>query len=127
MYYFKILIFMVFFLTILGGGIVLGNDWKGNSSDNICGLSNPKHITNPAIVDYNKVYNAASPIKKMKKEGIDPSSAKGSELIAEATREIGKACRIVMSNKNLDSVWKKITSKAGKIPKDITNEVIKLL
>jgi Skp family chaperone for outer membrane proteins len=63
----------------------------------------------------------------MKKEGIDPDSAKGSKLIAGSIREIGKACRIVMSKNNLDSVWKKITNKSGKSPKDITNEVIKLL
>jgi len=126
--------FLVPYLIVVFSVIVIGlssestPDWIVTKSDSICGLTNPRQITNPGVINYYKVYNATDSIKELTKKHIDPESVKGSQLIASAKEEIRIACVTVMRNKGVDSIWKHIANrkngiKALELTKEVTKEL----
>lgn len=102
-------------------------DWIVKQSDNICGLTNARQLSNPGVVDFSSLYDSTPEARKIKDEGIDPNSPEGSQLRAAAFERIRKAAVQVMNDKGLCSVWKKIRSRSGNAPTDITESVRGLL
>jgi hypothetical protein len=100
--------------------------WIVNKADNICGISSAKKISNPGVVDYDKLWAATPEIKKLKKDGIDPNSPEGKALRNQAKTRITKACHKVQGRKGRCSVWKKISHSGTKKATDITAAVKKL-
>lgn len=101
------------------------SDYILDKADNICGLDSAKQLTNPAVVDYEKLMDATPEIRKMKKEKIDEDSAKGIQLRTAAGERVRKACEEVMTDKSHCSVWKEIKRRDGKKITDITELVTK--
>ena len=95
--------------------------WIVKSGDNICGLSDPKKLSNPAKVRYDELRNATPEIKKMKDKNIDPNSPEGIQLKQAAVDRIRKASDSVRKDKGHCSIWKKIRHKDGRSISDITD------
>jgi len=100
-----------------------GTDFVVDKSDNICGLGVPRQLTSPAVVDYDALLDATPEVKKMKREGISESSAKGIQLRAAAEARVRKACQKIMDQEGNCSVWKEIKRRDGKALPDITDKV----
>ena len=98
-------------------------DWKASSGDNIAGISDLKKISNPATVDYTGLLAATTEMKELKRDRIDPESAKGRSLRQLAADRVTKASEAVRKEKRHCSVWKAIAhADKRKIP-DITKAV----
>ena len=63
-------------LTVADDG--RGTPYVVNKSDNICGLDQPRQLTNPAVVDYDTLLAATPEAKKIAKDKIDPKSSQAS-------------------------------------------------
>jgi hypothetical protein len=100
-----------------------GTDYILDNRDSICGLADPRQLTRPARVDHGKLIALTSPMQRMKREKINPASAKGIQLRTEAAKMVSRACEKVRNDKKYCSVWKKIRSRDGKKIADITTLV----
>ncbi len=120
----------------LGAGVVIGlaevenDDGRGTpyileKADNICGLDEPKQLSNPAKVDYDALLEVTPQIKRMKRDKIDPNSAKGIQLRTEAEALVRDTCEKIRADKSYCSVWKKIERRDGGKIADITEKVKK--
>jgi hypothetical protein len=120
----------------VGAGVVVGfvvvesDDGRGTpyileKADNICGLDEPKQLSNPAKVDYDALLEVTPQIKQMKRDKIDPNSAKGIQLRTEAEALVRDTCVKIRAEKNYCSVWKKIERRDGGKISDITEKVKK--
>ena len=105
------------------GDAAVQSDWIAKEADNICGLRDPKTLSNPAKVDFDKLMKATPEMKRIDKEGIDPKSAEGIQLRAKAVDRVTKASKAVMGERGNCSVWKKIRHKDGRTIPDITSTV----
>ncbi len=105
----------------------MADGWIADASDNICGLRDPKQLSNPAVVDYPVLWEATPEIKEMKRDGIDPSSAEGKRLQQEAEDRIAKVSKKVMKADAHCSVWKKVSHKDGRTVTDLTEKLKKKL
>ena len=54
--------------------------WVAKKGDNICGLRDLNQLSNPAKLNYKRCLAATPEMKKMKSEGIKPSSPEGIQL-----------------------------------------------
>ena len=100
-----------------------GTPYIVDKSDNICGLDEPRALSNPAKVDYEALLEATAEVKLIRKRRINPESAKGIKLMTEARRQVLAACESVRSDESYCSIWKKI-SRRDKTPiDDITAKV----
>tara|TARA_R110002020_G_scaffold281534_1_gene497197 strand:- start:739 stop:1149 length:411 start_codon:yes stop_codon:yes gene_type:complete len=106
--------------------VMVEDDWIATPADNICGIKNPKQVSNPGVISWQQAMDETKEMKKIKRENIDKTSALGITLIEAATRKTRNACQKVMNTENLDSVWKNI-SHVRKTPMDITHKVIDIL
>ena len=104
-----------------------GTPYIVNKSDNICGLDEPRQLTNPAAVDYEALLAATAEVKKIKKDKIDPKSSEGITLMTKARSRVLKACESVRQSGGHDSVWKAIKRRDKKAIPDITDAVKRLL
>ncbi len=110
----------------------VGDDGRGtpyivNKSDNICGLDEPRQLTNPAVVDYGALLAATPEAKKIKKNKIDPASSEGITLMMKGRSRVLKACESVRQSGSHCSVWKSIKRRNKKAVSDITDAVKRLL
>jgi hypothetical protein len=101
--------------------------WIAKKSDNICGISDPKKVSNPAKVKYDKCLAETWPMKKIEEEDIDPESPEGKALRAKAVRLVTKAAQQVMGDNAYCSVWKAIKHADGRDVPDVTDEVKRAL
>lgn len=113
-----------------GGGTHTDDDGRGtpykvDKTDNVCGLDEPRALTDPAKVDYEKLLNATPEVKAIKRRKIDKESAEGIRLMTEARSRVLDACEKVRSDEGHCSVWKKISRRDGTPIPDITDEVKK--
>ena len=99
-----------------------GGKWIADESDNICGIRSLKKVSNPAKVDYDDLWKATPEIRKMKREGIDPSSPEGKALRNQAKTRITKVCEEIRAKKYC-SVWKTIKHEDRRKVPDLTEEV----
>ena len=104
-----------------------GTPYKVDQADNLCGLTLPRQLTQPAKVDYQTLLEATAEHKKLKKKKIDPNSAEGIKLLAQAHDRVVKACETVRVQGGYCSVWKSIERRDGTPLPDITATVQKSL
>lgn len=97
--------------------------WIADRTENICGLDDPKMLSNPAKVDYDTLLKATAEWKKMKDEKIDPNSAEGIQLRQKAAERVRDACEKSRTAKSYCSVWKSIRHADGRSIPDITDAV----
>ena len=97
-----------------------GTDYVVVKTDNICGLEDPRQLTRPARVDHAKLIALTPQMQLMKREKINPNSARGIHLRTEAAKVVSRACEKVRGQKQFCSVWKKIRRRDGKKIADIT-------
>ncbi|MFT5288857.1 MAG: hypothetical protein ACI8QS_000762 [Planctomycetota bacterium] len=97
--------------------------WRGNTSDNICGIEDLRKVSNPGQVDYPDLLAATPQMKRIKKDGIDPDSAQGRILRQEAARLITKSCQIIRSRGGFCGIWKEIAHSDKRSVPDVTSDV----
>lgn len=98
--------------------------WIAQESDNICGISDLKKVTNPAKVDYDHLLEETPQIKEMKRRDIDPESTEGKALRKGAQTLITKSSEVVRKEKGHCSVWKAIANKDHREIPDVTQDVL---
>ncbi len=99
--------------------------WIIRSEDNICGLSDPKKLSNPGRLRYSELKEATPEIKRMKEKHIDPESPEGIQLKQAAVDRIRTAADEVRGERGHCSVWKKIRNRDGRTVPDLTDLVKK--
>ena len=104
-----------------------GTPYHVSKADNICGLDEPRQLTNPALVNYSVLLSATPEIKKIAKDKIDPTSSEGITLTAKARSRVLSACESVRQSGGYCSVWKTIRRKDKKAVPDVTDAVKRLL
>ena len=104
----------------------LDSGWIATPSDNICGVKEPRMVTQPGVVNWQQLMDSTPEMKQMKKEGIKRDSPKGAQLISEAQSRCKRACVKQMRVAKVDSMWKNI-SHVSKAPWDQTHAVIALI
>ena len=100
-----------------------GPGWSAKSSDHLAGISDLDKVSNPAVVDYDQLLEATEEMKKMRKDKIDPDSAKGRSLRQQAAERVTKAANAIRKEKRYCSVWKAISHQDGRSVDDITSSV----
>lgn len=100
-----------------------GETWIVKPSDNICGIADPKKISNPAKVDYDFLFEATPEIKEMRRERIDPASARGKQLRRAANELITKGAELVRRSRGHCGIWKAIRHVDGRSIPDVTEDV----
>lgn len=100
-----------------------GTPYKVSRADSICGLDEPRALSNPAKVDYDAVLAATDEVKEIKKKRIDPDSAKGIKLMTEARRKVLAACETVRTDQGYCSIWKQISRRDRTPIDDVTAKV----
>ena len=99
--------------TIMVSQVDFDSGWIATPADNICGVKEPRMVTQPGVVNWQK-------------EGIKRDSPKGAQLISEAQSRCKRACVKQMRVAKVDSMWKNI-SHVSKAPWDQTHAVIALI
>lgn len=100
------------------------HEWIAKDSDNICGISALKRVTNPSLVDYDQLFASTPQIKEMKRRDIDPDSTEGKALRKGAQTLITKSSELVRVAKGHCSVWKVISHQDGRKIPDVTQDVL---
>ncbi len=100
-----------------------GTPYVVDRSDNICGIDEPRAITNPAKVDYEALLSATPEVRELKRRGIDPESAEGIRLLTGARSRVLAACETVRAAEGHCSVWKKIKRRDKRSISDLTRKV----
>ncbi|MBJ21531.1 MAG: hypothetical protein CL933_19150 [Deltaproteobacteria bacterium] len=98
--------------------------WRAEARNNICGLSNPRHVTDPAVVKYKEVLDATPEMKDLDSRGIDPRSAEGQILRQRAVDHVRRVGSKVMRKSGNCSMWKSISHRDGRVIRDLTDEVV---
>ena len=98
--------------------------WNAISNDNICGLTNPRQLTQPAKIDYRAALEATAEMKDLKKRGISLDSAEGQILRERAADRVRRTGSKLMRKKGHCSLWKQISHSDGRLVPDITSELV---
>ena len=107
--------------------VVAETGWRTRSRDNICGLSNPRQVNQPARLEYKQVLRATPEMKDLVRRNIDPRSAEGQILRQRAVDRVRRASSMVMQSHGYCSVWKRISHRDGRAVDNLTTEVIATL
>jgi hypothetical protein len=123
------LVLSVLFLSLTSPAAVAqeaigASAWRAEAKDNICGLSNTRHVTNPAVVDYNRVLRATPEMKDLSSRDIDLRSAEGQILKQRAVDHVRRVGSKVMRKSGNCSLWKSISHRDGRKVKDLTDQVV---
>ena len=80
----------------------------------------------PATVDEKKVRASTPEWQKIERDGIDPGSARGKQLITKMNQRIRKAVKAVADNESRDMVTRKKDMKddRGRAVVDLTDQVV---
>jgi len=95
-------------------------EWVMEAADSICGVRESRQIRKPAKVRFDHLIAITPEGKKIKRERIDPDSAKGIRLMSKAKSRVREASSMVMKRQGYDSVWKRISSRKGTHIVDVT-------
>ena len=98
--------------------------WRAEAQDNICGVSNPRQVTNPAVVDYAKALKATPEMQDLVARGIDPQSAEGQILRQRAVDHVRRVSSKVMRRNGHCSIWKTIKHRSGRNAPELTQELV---
>lgn len=105
-------------VLVLGDG--RGTPFILNRSDNICGLDEPRAISNPAKVDFRALLAATPEVRMLKRKRISPTSARGTQIMADARRRVLAVCQALCASEGHCSVWKKIKRRDRRAITDLT-------
>jgi len=105
---------------------VEAHDWVAEQADNLCGISNLKRVTNPALVNYDSLLDATPQMTEMREKRIKPDSIEGKTLREAARKLIVTKAQAVQKLGGYDGLWKAITNKDGRSIDDVTADVIAL-
>jgi hypothetical protein len=94
--------------------------WVVERADNVCGLEDARMLSYPAKVEYDSLLASTAEMKRIREEGIDPSSSTGIQLREQAVDRVRRACDKVRRNNGHCSVWKRISHRDGRAISDIT-------
>lgn len=97
-----------------------GTPYIVDKSDNICGIDEPRAITNPAKVDVDALLASTPEVRQIKKKKITLDSAEGIHLMTKARRKVLAACEAVCTAEGHCSIWKKIERRDQRPVEDIT-------
>ena len=100
-----------------------GSDWIAEPSDNICGIADLKKVSNPARVDYDSLIESTPEIKEMRRDRVDPVSARGKQLRRAANELVTKAAEMVRRARGHCGIWKAIRHRDGRPIPNVTDEV----
>ena len=128
-------LFLVMLSIVLGGFVSADssedltapaavNGWIVRPSDNICGIADARKISNPAKVDYEQLFESTPEIKEMRRQRIDPNSARGKQLRRAANELITKAAELVRRAGGHCGVWKAIRHTDRRTVPNITDDVL---
>ena len=98
--------------------------WRTAQKDNICGLTNPRQLTQPARVDYRIVLAATPEMKDLERRGIAPNSAEGQILRQRAVDRVRRVGSKLMRRSGHCSLWKRISHRDGRQVPDLTSTLI---
>lgn len=101
--------------------------WIAHKSDSICGLDDPRLLSNPARIEFRRVFDLTPEMKKLHEQGIDPASPVGIQLRIEAADRVRRASERARVQFGHCSVWKRIAHKDGREVSDLTVQVTALL
>lgn len=104
-----------------------GPVWIVKPEDSICGLDDPRMLSAPAKLQYDRIYRATPEVRRMEKEGIDPASATGILLRQQAQDRIYRTCEFVRERDGYCSIWKAIRHVDGRQVPDVTDKVLPIL
>jgi hypothetical protein len=105
----------------------LGSPWQADASDNICGVTSLRQVTNPAKLDYRAVLAATPEMKDLKRRGIAEGSAEGQILRQRAVDHVRRLGSQVMRKNGHCSLWKDISHRDGRRIRDLSTDVIAAL
>lgn len=108
------------------GWPVASAGWQVDKGDNICGLDDARQLSNPVVVDYDRLLAATAEMKRMKDEKIDANSSEGIQLRQKAVDRIRDKCEALRVQKGYCSVWKAIRHTDKRAVTDVTDSVIAL-
>ena len=100
-----------------------GTDWVLDSNDSLCGLSEARQLSSPAKVDYPALLSCTDEYETIRKEKLDPGTARWIELHNAAHSKVVAACSQAMTDGGHCSVWKKIRHRRGNPITDLTATV----
>jgi len=103
---------------------VAGQAWQAHERDSICGVSNTRQVTNPAMLDYRRALTATPEMKDLRSRKIDPASAEGQILRQRAVDHVRRASSKVMRKNGHCSIWKEISHRDGRRVPELTGQVI---
>lgn len=106
--------------------VLQAHDWVAEEADNLCGISNLKRVTNPALVNYDSLLDATPQMTEMREKRIKPDSIEGKTLREAARKLIVTKAQAVQKLGGYDGLWKAITNKDGRRIDDVTKDVIAL-
>jgi hypothetical protein len=101
--------------------------WIARDEDHVCGLQVLEQVSSPARIDYDVVLEATEEYRQLRRDGIDPASARGQALTNAAKRRATSAARTHMESTGYCSVWKAIRHRDGRNVPDITEAVRRAL
>lgn len=101
----------------------LQQTWICDRCDNICGLDDPRMLSNPSVVDYDALLKATPEMKKIVNDKIDPNSSEGINLRQRAVDRIRDKTDAVRTAQGYCSTWKAIRHQDGRKIPDITDLV----
>jgi hypothetical protein len=101
--------------------------WNAISKDNICGLTNPRQLTQPGRIDYRAALEATAEMKDLKQRGISLDSAEGQILRERAADRVRRVGSKLMRKRGHCSLWKEISHRDGRNVPDLTSELISSL
>ena len=97
--------------------------WQARAEDNICGLRDPRQVSNPARVDFRRLMDSTPEMQRLRRDRIDPNSAEGIQLTEAARSRVAEACELVMAEAGHCSVWKAIRHADGREVPEVTEAV----
>ena len=101
--------------------------WRADSKDNLCGLKNPRHLTQPALINYRSVLEQTPEMIDLRQRGISLDSAEGQILRERAVDRVRNVGSKLMKKRGHCSLWKEISHRDGRMVPDLTSELIAAL
>jgi len=97
--------------------------WILNAADNICGLREPRKLSNPATIDWPTLLDETPEMERIQREGIDPETPVGIQLRQRAMERLTRHCKAEMDAQGHCSVWRAISHQDGRAISVITAAV----
>ena len=95
--------------------------WKARATDNICGFSDLRMVSNPATVRFDSLLKKTPEMKKLKRDRIEPDSPEGIQLRNQARKRVTTACEATRVTHSHCSVWRAIRNSDPEVKaRDIT-------